>query len=130
MVTLYLCIHSSERMATPESFTIDRNIGTISQAISECCSITWFANRLLEEGFITSEVHGDVLGTQGISPYDQCTMLVHAVRAQVDLDQSRFDIFTGILKKENPLKTVVREVEQCYQGEEGGIVLFIVHQLT
>ena len=108
-------------MATPEVLTIDRNIGTISGAVSECCSIAWFADRLQEEGFITPNVHGDILDTRGISPYEKCSKLVRAVRAQACLDQSKFGIFVGILKQQRPLQGVVMVVEQSYQGKEEAI---------
>ena len=44
--TLYFCTQSGEKMATPELLTIDRYIGTISGTVSECCSLTWFADQL------------------------------------------------------------------------------------
>ena len=100
-------------MATPELLTIDRNIDTISGTVSECCSVTWFAGQLRQEGFIAPDVHSDILDTRGISKYEKCSQLVRAVRSQVRLDQSKFVAFVGILKQQIPLQGLVSVVEQC-----------------
>ena len=46
---------------------------------SEPAVITKFANHLQEKSLITESTRQDVMGTQGIKPYDQATKLADAV---------------------------------------------------
>ena len=63
----------------------------------ESSVITKFANHLEDKSLITESTRGDIIGTQGVKPYDQATKLVDAVITRLEDPQNAPDNWDKLL---------------------------------
>ena len=92
--------------ASSELLTIQKKKSLICEAVVNCVGITWFAKRIMEEGFISSEAQGDI-HMHGVSSYTKCSQLLSAVETQVKADYSKYSVFIQILSEQPVLCAIV-----------------------
>ena len=99
---------------SPEREVIEKNQSLICEAVVFCADVTWFASRMVEEGFISSQIQANVVSTLGVSDYNKCIKLLSAVGVQVLTAPQRFHDFLGVLSEQPPLKGTVDVLHHCH----------------
>ena len=99
---------------SPEAVVLQRNSSLICEAIVNCADIVWFANRITEETFLTSQAKSSILRTTGISDFEKCSRFISAVETQVKVDSSKYIIFINILQEEPVMRSVVTILSESY----------------
>ena len=93
-------------MASPECTALQKSTSTLCDNISTAAGPTWFAQKLLERGLITSHLQGRTL-TLGVADYDKVANLLQAVLAQVRANPGKFEELVKILSVEAALESSV-----------------------
>ena len=103
-----------------ESQVIQRKLSMVVDRITKSAGPLWLAQKLQEEGFISTQRAADILNTQGISSSEKVSHMMEAVESKIrgDSNPSRhFEKFIMILQSEPALEDVVKALD-CYQDEE------------
>ena len=106
-----------EETQSPELLALEKKISKLCQGITSISTVTHFAQKLVEQSFITYDASSSILHTTGISDQDKCDRLLGAVREQVRTDPARFNSFVGILRQE-PALTVYANILINTRGEK------------
>ena len=101
-------------MTSPEAAAVSVNSYLLSQAVSNIAGVTWFAQKLTEIGFITSQVKNDVISTLGFSDTDKCSRLLSAVETQVAANPTHFHTLVDILRSQPALMSCVDVITKSY----------------
>ena len=101
-------------MTSPEAAAVSVNSHLLSEAMPNIVGITWFANKLVESGFITSQVKNDVISTLGFSDTDKCSRLLSAVEAQVAANPGKFHTLVDILRSQSALMNCADVITKSY----------------
>ena len=97
-----------------EVVVLQRNSCLICETIVNCADIVWFANRITEEVFLTSQAKSSILRTTGISDFEKCSRLISAVETQVKVAPSKYFKFISILQEEPVMQSVVTVLSESY----------------
>ena len=97
-----------------EAVVLQRNSSLICEAIVNCVDIVWFANRITEEMFLTSQAKSSILRTTGISDFEKCSRLISAVETQVKVAPKKYIKFINILQEEPVMQSVVTILSESY----------------
>ena len=97
-----------------EVVVLQRNSCLICETIVNCADIVWFANRITEEVFLTSQAKSSILRTTGISDFEKCSRLISAVETQVKVAPSKYSKFISILQEEPVMQSVVTVLSESY----------------
>ena len=89
---------------------IDQYASTTSDAVASCASVHKIADKLTEKGFISPELRSDILDNASLR--ERSRRLVDAVRTQVKLNPSQFEVFIGILEEQPSLKSLAAQLKQ------------------
>ena len=100
--------------ASAESLAVQKNRTVVCKVIVACADTTWFAGRLVEESFITSQVQANVVRKLGVSDYDKCSQLLDAVEVQLLADSQKFQAFLEVLSDQPALQVAVDILRQSY----------------
>ena len=92
-----------EETQSPELLALEKNISNLCQGVTSISTVTHFAQKLVEQSFITSAASSSILHTTGISDQEKCDRLLGAVREQVRTNPAKFETFVGILRQEPAL---------------------------
>ena len=109
-----LALFEMDTTACPELLTIQKKKSLVCEAITTCVGITWFAKRIMEEGFISSDAQSDIVHMHGVSSYTKCNQLLSAIEAQVKIDSSKYSVFMEILKEQAVLHSTVDMLSGWY----------------
>ena len=101
-------------MTSPEAAAVSVNSHLLSEAMPNIAGITWFANKLVESGFITNQVKSDVILTLGFSDTDKCSRLLSAVEAQVAANPAQFYTLVDILRSQPALMSYGDVITKSY----------------
>ena len=101
-------------MTSPEAAAVSVNSHLLSEAMPNIAGITWFANKLVESRFITSQVKSDVISTLGFSDTGKCSRLLSAVEAQVAANPAQFHTLVDILRSQPALMNCVDVITKSY----------------
>ena len=85
------------------------NLHTITEAAS--ANLRWFADRLIEKGFIARETANGILQTTGKTPAEVAGTLLNSVFTKIEtLDDKRrsFDEFVAILSTDKSMAELVK----------------------
>ena len=100
--------------AIPELVAISYHSSKLCDAFTSVTSITWFAQKLEETGFITRQASSNVLGTTGCGDQEKCFRLLDAVKVQVGAKRDMFKSFVDILNSEAALSIYAEMVFNSY----------------
>ncbi len=93
---------------------LGKHVIVTTDAIASCASVHKFADRLMEEEFISSELRNHLLDSVVLTDHDRSRRLVEAVRSQVNLKPSKFQTFVVILEEEPSLKSLADRLKLDY----------------
>ena len=99
---------------SPESLAVQKNRTVVCKLIVACADTTWFAGRLVEESFITSQVQANVTRTRGMSDYEKCSQLLDAVEVQLIVDPRKFQAFLEVFSDQPALQAVADALRQSF----------------
>ena len=99
---------------TAQEAAICINSQFLCEAISNIAGTTWFAQKLVETGFITSQARNSIVHTLGYSDMEKCSRLLSAVESQLKANAALFYTFIDILKSEDALMWVVDVITKSY----------------
>ena len=111
--------------ASAESLAIQKNRTVVCKVIVACADTTWFAGRLVEESFITSQVQANVVRKLGVSDYEKCDQLLDAVEVQLLVSPRKFQVFLEVFSDQPALQATADTLRQCY-GKYEVILLLIL----
>ena len=97
-----------------EVLVLRRNGSLICEMIVNCVGVVWFANRITEEMFLTTQAKSSIIHTAGISDLEKCSRLISAVETQVKVDSSKYLKFINILQEEPVMQSVVTTLSESY----------------
>ena len=101
-------------MTSPEAAAVSVNSYLLSEAVSNVAGVTWFANKLVESGFITCNISDATVLTPGFSDTDKCYRLLSAVKAQVAANPAQFHKLVDILHSQPALMSCVDVITKSY----------------
>ena len=88
---------------SPELLAISKHTSDLCKGITNVSTVTWFAQSLVQEGFITSDAKSSILHTTRFSEMDKCDRLLDAVMEQVRVNRAKFTSFVAIFRREPAL---------------------------
>ena len=94
---------------------LQRSSDTLCNNISTASTPVWFAQKLLEKGFISSQVQRRAL-ILGFSDYEKVAELLDAVRSQVELNPDKYYELLEILHGEPALENSISRLESAMAG--------------
>ena len=97
-----------------EILTIRKNRKLICGAVGFCADINWFAKKMMEESFISPEIHTNTTTTPGVSIYEKCNQLLCALEVHVLANPKRFYDFLAVLSQQPALQTTVHVLQQSH----------------
>lgn len=101
-------------MTSPEAAAISLNSELLCQGVPNVAGVTWFANKLVETAFITSNASDNVVLTPGLSDTDKCYRLLSAVKTQVAANPALFHTLLAILRSQAALETYADAITKSY----------------
>ena len=91
--------------------TLEECLPTIQDFLSDgVVDLTWFAGKLTEKGLIHRQAANAVLDRQGTTNMERACGLMNAVVAQVKLDEEKYRRFCTILRDEDALSALDKEL--------------------
>ena len=97
-----------------ETLVLQKNHTLICKAITNCADVVWFADRITEESFLTSQAKGSIIHNAGFSKYEKCSQLMSAVETQVEADPNKYHTFLSILQEEPAMQSIVMILSESY----------------
>lgn len=85
---------------SPELLALQKNCATLCRGITTILTVTGFAQSLEEKSLITTNATHNILHMMGVSDNDKCSRLLQAVKEQVKIDRTKFELLIGILRQE------------------------------
>ena len=101
-------------MRTAEEAAISINSQFLCEAIIKIADILWFAQKLVENSFITSQACDNILSTTAYSDMEKCYHLLNAVQIQLKVNTALFNTLIDILASETALLVVVDVITRSY----------------
>ena len=101
-------------MRTAEEAAISINSQFLCEAIINIAGIMWFAQKLVETSFITSQACNNILSTTAYSDMEKCYHLLKAVETQLKVNTALFNTLIDILESETALLVVVDVITRSY----------------
>lgn len=100
------------RSAEEAAFTMSSQF--LCEAIANIANTIWFAQKLVENGFITPQASSDIVRTPGYSDTEKCFRLLDAVGTQLKANAALFHTLVDILKSEAALMWVADFITRSY----------------
>ena len=100
--------------------TLTRNLSHITAAVTVGGTPQWFADHLVEQGFIARNTAQGILGTHGITPAQQAGQLLDSVFAQIngsDRKRQWFNKLTEIFSQDRAHTQLAERLQLGIQGE-------------
>jgi len=97
-----------------ETLVLQKNYTLVCEAITNCADVVWFADRITEELFLTSQAKGSIIHSAGVSKYEKCSQLMGAVETQVKADPNKYHTFLSILQEELAMQSIVTILSESY----------------
>ena len=97
-----------------ETLVLQKNYTLVCEAITNCADVVWFADRITEELFLTSQAKGSIIHNAGVSKYEKCSQLMSAVETQVKTDPNKYHTFLSILQEELAMQSIVTILSESY----------------
>ena len=99
---------------------LTRNLSQITAAVTVGGTPQWFADHLVEGGFIARDTAQGILGTHGITPAQQAGQLLDSVFAQIngsDRKRQWFNKLTEIFSQDRAHTQLAERLQLGIQGE-------------
>lgn len=116
---------------SPEYRTIQRNTAKITLNISTTTDLNFFADRLVENDFISKLTANGIVQTMGFTNYNKASQLMQAVESHISTASNpttAFEAFIEILKGISALEQLADELVQYYSKCFGHhFMIYIVH---
>jgi len=116
---------------SPEYRTIQRNTAKITLNISTTTDLNFFADRLVENDFISKLTANGIVQTMGFTNYNKASQLMQAVESHISTASNpttAFEAFIKILKGISALEQLADELVQYYSKcFSHHYMIYIVH---
>lgn len=101
-------------MTSAEVAAISRNSQLLCEAVSNVAGVIWFAQKLVDNDFITHQASSSIVATLGHSDMEKCYRLLNAVETQVSVNAALFHTLVDILRSQAALINYADAITKSY----------------
>ena len=117
-----------------EITALTKNLCRITDTVTVGRSLQWFANQLIEKGFITRQTAQGILGIDGITPAEKAGKLMDSVFAQINGSSDRkrdwFNDFVDIFSHDRAYTGLVEGLKKEGKGSKRYASLRYIYYFT